>query len=261
MYCQRTIVKCNVVGCEYLSHIYFHKNTAKNGGNFATIGFKPAFQFPSFLEEMQTWFDSTNIEGSGAVLCKGRVISFSDAVRSGRCVDGERYASHIRIKDASHIRTVLDVLFHGEVLSVGDRADIESPLRECEKTFEFACAVSTDITIAQRDVISTFLEPYIETIKSEVSDPDVLMEWIACLGNGWKVFGDRALSIDLAKNLLYTAALSEGRTQSDSFYESLLCVVRVCAGMADLETALLQCGASLPDPTTIQGVTRDMLSM
>ena len=260
MYCQRTIVKRDVYDCEYLSHVYFHKNTAKNGGNYATIGFNPAFQVPSSLEEMQTWFDSTNIEGSGAVLCKGRVISFSDAVREGRSVAGAQYASHIRIKDASHIRTVLDLLFRREVLSAWDRADIESSLRECEKTFEFARAVSTDITIAQRDVISSFIEPYIETIKSEVSDPDVLMEWIICLGNQWKMLGDRALSVDLTKRLLLTA-LSEGHTQSDSFYESFLCVVRVCAGMADLETALLQCGASLPDRTTIQGVVRETLSM
>ncbi len=260
MYCQRTIVKRDVYDCEYLSHIMFHKDTACKGGNFATIGFKPAFRFPSSLEEIQSWFDRIGIGGAKVSLLESTLPSFSNAVIAGRCSAGERYASHIEIKDASHIRVVLDLLFRREALSAGDRAYIESSLRKCEKTFEFACATSADITIAQRDLISNFIEPYIEPIKSEVSDPDVLMAYIACLGNALRIRGDRDLDIQLAKGLLQTS-LTEGHTCSDSFYESLLCVVRVYVGVADLETALLQCGASLPDHTTIQGIVRETVSM
>lgn len=178
-------------------------------------------------------------------------------ILSGTSFTGEDIPIHVAA-DATHARLVFDALFHREQISEKDRADIEPLLRRLEIAYKRALAVHESCSKAQKDIIQTFVAPYVDYIKSIVNDVNLAKELIRHVANLIDAWG-----VELSHNMLREECdkiLPPNSSRDEDFYESVFAVARTYAGESNLESALEQSGAGLPSFRIINLAIDEFLS-
>jgi hypothetical protein len=178
----------------------------------------------------------------------------------------ERKVSFNNPRDA---RTVIENLYqHGDIL-IEDRERIARVLLELEKCVQYADNRLDVISVAQKDIIKEFVAPYIEIIKAETTDIQILKEWLSSTRAGltrirphfpanfmarW-IGPNEEFNPLLEKDLIiskFIAYQCNLQDKSQEFYQSLIALTKTYYSMADLENALEQLGDGLPTEELIQ---------
>ncbi len=242
MYTQNNKYYSKLHGSSLLSpfhNIYLHKDASCLKGNYMTIGIRSKLQSSSAVNRIKRYVKKLDLEALGAIL---QPI-------------GDVLITHYKV-ECVNARSVIDRLFANKVMSTGDRSKIENELRKMEKTGEFSMIRSGAITEAQKDLIRSFIGPYVEVIKEKAPDAETAKNWVISASIALKHRNSKAR--DYIPSYLYHCCRC-GHHMDKDFYDSLYYIAKVYCSMADLETALLQSGETLPDQSIIQQLILDFL--
>lgn len=190
--------------------------------------------------------------------------SFAREVFEGLAHKGDRIP-FISIP-AEKARDLFESLFQNGDMSSTNRADIENGLRELESSLRRANGVRDEITQAQKDLIQSFVQPFIEVAKEVELDRGKLLLLITTAAYQ---MGPSRLSYDgyegrmrmhtccpeeyreLMKSSLYPYG-DIRRNRSKDFFDAVFNIARVYAGLGNLESALEQTGSTVPSLQVIQ---------
>ncbi len=239
-------------------HVCIQTDRSRVSENYITLGIRAALTGKASLDPVNTYVNE-RLQHLGAYLHTWSMPSFSDEVLAGRTNTGDIAPSHIKVSNYLNARRVIDDLFTHNEMSGSDRADMENALRELEKSGGFANKRVDSITIAQKDVIQSFVSPYIDDIKSEAPDAQTARRWIECTAAALNTFSSNTVKNSLS-SFLGTAGLSSGCGKSESFYECLFTISKIYTNIGDLEGALEQLGESLPSNSIIQQTILDLFN-
>ena len=258
MYCQDSIVTVHFDENIFLDSIQLYINPQKKDENKARFKLRTVYTNPEQLEILQNLFEVCALEENGLELVTRRLPPFHDLVRDGIYPVNTIAPGDIILTPPVSIRDSLDSLTRKGFLHREDRYCIESSLLKIEKAIEFTSLLSSEISTAQKDIIVAMIDPYMEDINREMDDVEELKTWIRKLGFTERILADslNPLKPRTARNLLRTWK-RESSGKSDDFFESLLSIVKIYNGTANLETALLQNGTSLPSEETIMCIIEE----
>jgi hypothetical protein len=163
---------------------------------------------------------------------------------------------HVTV-DYKNARLVIDRLFQNNEMSATNRSEIENALRELETSAKFAAEGIDEINTAQKEIIESMVEPYVEDICKEAPDLETAKRWIQCVSIYMQAGGFEYCQKRIG-NILYNR-VGSGHGKSKEFYESLLAVGRIYASMGDLEKTLSQIGEKLPSNEMIKKTIEEFL--
>jgi hypothetical protein len=178
----------------------------------------------------------------------GRIIVDCNEIDQWRSMGGEHSYNSCSIRvDAEKARAVFDFLFRNEEMAAATRSDIEPALRTLESSFAMAKSTGTVLSLAQKELIQYFVKEYIDPIKEQqVPGKSTAKEWISYLGDMMRVqSGFREFTKESLRYWMGNAFQISTEDKGE-FEDCLYVVVRVYAGMANLESALKQTGTARP---------------
>lgn len=253
MYCHDPNITVDLDNNGFLDSMILSIDSHKKEGNRARFRLRDFYMDPGQLKTLQNLFEVFALEENGLQLTTRRLPFFHNLVRSGVCPPNTIAPADIILTPSVSIRDSLDSLTRKTFLHKEDRYSIEPALLKIEKALEFSSLLSSEISTAQKDIITAMIQPYMEDIIREMDNKEQLKTGIRLLGNIERTIVD-PLNPRIAKMLTHEGELSG---KSDDFFESLLPIVRVYNGTANLETALLQNGTSLPSEETIMRIIEE----
>lgn len=227
--------------------------------NFLQIQIPRYLQNKDCLVPMQSFVENSGLSGLGSRLVTFVMHKECSDVINGKAAIGDRIPTCIKVADYVDARKVIDHLFGENKLSASERSNIEPILRELEKSARFASLRTEDISTAQKEVIQSFISPYIESIMSESPDAKTAKMWICAAANALKICVNKDSVKEHLSSFLFTACQS-GRGKSVDFYESLFAVSRIYASMGELESVLEQSGESIPKASIIQEIILNLFN-
>ncbi len=174
--------------------------------------------------------------------------------------------------EGNNVRQTIDQLFQQQHMDAKTRAEIEPALKELEKCCDLHNKTNPDITKAQKSVIETFVEPYLEILTNKFNSSQLEQAFImaANVVKGFvnpeksfrPVIQTYFISMDPNKpNSPYVKLINTEwpKEIEDEVVEALYMIARVWSGKANLEDALLQCGPTLPALKSQQQVILTLL--
>lgn len=217
--------------------------------------------------EVNNVFASTVFEGLNA-----QVATYSDMSTPIDWSNPKPRPHFVREIDVagSNVRTAVDRLFQQHHIDAGERSAIEDPIRELEKCLEYNAKLSEGISSAQKSIIESFVEPYLDILKAKMElwqIKDAINH--ACIIV--KGFVDPERSFKPVMKMRFISPnpiqmVSESnpsqpvinkewdKSTQEEVLDSLYMIGKVLTGKANLEGALLQSGASLPNLQTQEQV-------
>lgn len=259
MYCDKHFIVVSFDDNIFFGKSKFFINPQDKENNRVIFTLRENYKIPEHLKTIKDLFEIFSLEEDGLVLITRKLKSYEKWVKDGRYSEFTPTANYIKLIPPVNIRTSFDSLTEKGFFSSDDRYNLESHLRKIEKSIEFSSVISSEISLAQKDIILGMIEPYIEDLKKEVDDNEDLCKYIVKLGSSARMIAD-PLTISLTKTLFWTWQYKDVRRKSDDFFECLLSVIKIYNGTSNLETALLQNGPSLPSKETIMSIIKERLN-
>ncbi len=169
---------------------------------------------------------------------------------------------------AEKAREAVMCLFTKEEISPAARAAIEDPLKELERCLDFHTKINTDIALAQREVIEAFVDPYLPVLKSKM-DPESISQAIRTAVWLINAFVDptKCFGREIRRYQRYPTGAPPQDVINKSWspaiqsevIDALFMIGKVVTGTANLESALLSSGATLPSLETQKQVIMELL--
>ena len=252
MYCHDTTITVDLKN-ELLDSMILSIDPHKETGNRTRFRLRDFYMNPEQLETLQKLFEVFTLEENGLRLTTRRLPYFHDLVRSGVYPPNTIAPADIILTPPVSIRDSLDSLTRKGFLHREDRCSVETALLKIERALKFSSLLSSEISTAQKDIIVAMIQPYMGDITREMDNKEQLKTGIRRLGWVERAITD-PLNPRTAKMLTQNREFSG---KSNDFFESLLPIVKVYNGTANLETALLQNGTSLPSEETIMRIIEE----
>jgi hypothetical protein len=256
MYLDKRVLKVALDDNEDLESIQFLLDANEVYRNTVILCIPLMYRTPSYLDHYRFLSEACNFAEEDILLHKDQIKKYSTLALEGEYAPGEWYPFYFSfLQKRKTIRESLDSICEKGVLTSEDRYHIEDALVKYEKALEFANSRTSETTIAQKDLLCTFIEPYLETLEEKLSKEEILT-YVKDLVWAWSLLSfDSFNSLDDTYRLLRHSSRHRGTHLSafvdDESLESLIAIARVPAGHSNLETALLQCGSTLPNKETI----------
>ncbi len=232
----------NLTGSAFFSCIMVHTGRYDTEENSVVL--KP---YDPELSSVQSFVDSTLSElGARITTCRGESI---DSTRPW--LGCKQFVADVTFPGEKG-RTVIDLLFIESVIDDDARSYFEDPLQELERCLEFIPHVNTEISVAQKSIIESFLSPYIPILMASMT-PEQIKKTIhsATIAVSGFVYPETDFK-PVMKTFCPHPYLDKdwSKDKRDEVLDALYMIARVITGKANLETALMQSGPSLPNLKT-----------
>lgn len=232
------------------------------------------YLFPKDIDiEINQIFIRTFLENMGA-----RIITYEDRSNPGPNLNSYlHFVSKIDVPGVK-VRAVVDQLFEQGQISKDKRSVIEDPVRELERCLlDFNSKVIEAISLAQKSILESFVEPYLEILKAKM-EPWQIRESLekSCLvvkkfadpeGSFRFMIGTMFINREPFQKTSETNPIIRvinkewSEVTQNEVYDSLYMIAKVLTGKANLEDALLQSGAGLPNLQTQEAVIMALLQV
>jgi hypothetical protein len=179
------------------------------------------------------------------------------------------FVRSIRI-EGDTTRPLFNLMFRTNQISAEIRSSSEDAIRELERSVGMSSRVANNITLAQKDVIGSFIEPYEEVlikyrkygeIKSSLLLASLVLKNFIKAESFKPVMADSRLNLCGLRHLKISKPLLEKEWSEQiksEILDSLYSIGRIICGKANLESALLQTGPNLPDLKTQEEVILEL---
>lgn len=228
-------------GSGLIKYIWMFTDRTTIANNYITLGVDHEYSLMDMQHEVNTRFSHL-----GGKLITGWFSPFDEPVEKGRAVTNQEFPNYIKIANYLDARRVITNLFEHNEMSNGERAGMESALRELEKSAQFANRSRDVISPAQRDLIQEMVAPYIDDIKNNAPDVKTAKMWVRAMSIEIKIFSH--ISVE---SFSYFFRHKFRVFPHADFYESLYVVSKFYSSQAGLEGALEQLGEGLPSKTLV----------
>jgi hypothetical protein len=215
--------------------------------------------YPNNIDiETNKTFANTILESLGA-----RVETYSDysvPIDWSNPRPRPQYTRQISVP-GNRVRTAAQRLLEREEVGVSERTIMAEPLRELDRCLDFISRLSSDITVAQQDIIKSFVNPYLQVLRDNM-EPWQIRESSkqACV----VVKGCPDSSFKFMMRTMWINQLPLQRTsdtnpnvpvinkdwekdKQNEILDSLYVIGKILSGKANLEGALIQSGEALPN--------------
>jgi len=129
--------------------------------------------------------------------------------------------------DAENLRYVIDQLYRAEIFNPEMRSKLEALIRKAEKYQDYKARLTNKISTAQKDILTSFIEPYLDGVFSA----------------GFQ----QALKLIKLIQSYSDTEMDKLSGLPESLREDVAAIHKTFIGEANLESALIQSGSSLPN--------------
>jgi hypothetical protein len=176
-----------------------------------------------------------------------KLYSFDEEVKCDLIKSGREVPTQIEVPNYKCARVVIDILFKNKEMTDENRCEIAAPLKELEKSAEFASRRKKEISLAQKECIESMISPYIAEIKKVTTDKETITKWIEFVAKDWCDHSAEFIEMLFVNDVFDNLGTKNSPKKSKLFYESILAVAKFYNSMGELEGALVQLGKDLPN--------------
>ena len=172
---------------------------------------------------------------------------------------GETTSSIIHIYDCTKLREVIDSLYHNRLISIPDRADMESFIRNVEKVAQERVSSASTISSNQREIIKAVVDLYLESVAELNLNLTILVKLMStALSNFvWEPGSHKPLWTHILKQRKIYKNLPEQICHESKFGELTECLTSISLfynGHGNLETTFIRQGVGIPSLALQQSV-------
>jgi hypothetical protein len=183
------------------------------------------------------------------------------SLREGVSQDDIYVATALRINDISRLRDMIRFLDERGLLATGDRSLLNPVITECETVLSRSAIQVPEATVAQRDILRTLCEPWVEEVIEGCRDIATAEQLLGSCA-AWLSFQGAFSQREAAQALLLDTACGHHPTLFQEYFGGLKDLQQACEflqkiykGTARLESAYEQTGGGIP----VLSVQREVL--
>ena len=220
------------------NEVTFYCNRYKAEENFVELSLTTEMQKPKAQRHVYAYMQQA-LGPFEATFVKAHTI----------CSTGQQIPPYIFLK-ATQARPALDALAHNREISQASRTTLEPGISELERSADWARQVKSQLSVGQKDLIQSFVQLYLDTIRAELPNTETAKDWIHYTATQMRALGPdectKSIRTVLREHFDY------GEDKSADLYESLCIVAKTYAGLCNIEVSLAHTGDGIPSLDLIQ---------
>jgi hypothetical protein len=231
--------------------ILFHTNRCIPSKNYIILYLHKNLRASDGMERISKYIQG-HFKDIKTKLLTTKINSYDDEVKNHLAKADEDVPAQIEVPEHRCARVAIDILFKNKEMTDEDRRKISVPLKELEKSADYAERRKNDISLAQKELLQSMVLPYISEIEKVTKDFETIKKWIEFVAKTWCDHAPEFIQLLFEYDFYGTLGTKNQAKQELIFYESLLAVAKIYNSMGDLESALIQSGKDLPTEEIIQ---------